>query len=393
MATQRGDGRKIRVLQITHDLNIGGLQRVVTDLATHLDRDRFQSLVCALRGGGPLAGELEASGTPLFLFHPAGRLAKYAGFRPLRRLIRRIRPDVVHTHNTLPLLDGVLASVLAGVPVRIHTDHARAFPDKRRYMVSERIASRFVHRFVAVSEHTRSALRRYERISAAKLEVIHNGIDDARLRLPADPAAVRRQVGLRDGDFPVLGLGVRLCRQKAVGDLLAALRRLVPEFPRVRLLLCGEGELEEELRAEARALGIEPHVLFLGPRTDMHRILRLLDLYVLPSIWEGLPLVLIEAMAASLPIVATDVGGNPELVEDGGNGLLVPPGNPAAICAAVTALSRDPGRREAMGRRSRARFEQHFTVARMVDKYASLYIEYAGDAPTAPRKTSTGLWA
>jgi len=373
MSAQRAGRRRIRVLQISHDLKIGGLQRVVSDLARGLNRERFESTVCTLRGGGALEKELREAGVPVYVSDATDKLHKYTGFYPLYRAMKERKPDVVHTHNTMALQDGIVASLLAAVPVRIHTDHAREFPDKRRYMLFERVASYGLDRFVAVSEDTRQRLMRYERISPWKMEVIHNGIDDSKLRGQVDVGAVRREVGLEAGDFPVLGIGVRLCRQKGIGYLLEAVGLLVREFPSLRLLICGEGELEPELRKQAVDLGLQRHVRFLGPRMDMHVVLRVLDLYVLPSVWEGLPLVLIEAMAASLPIIATNVGGNAEIVEDGANGTLIPAENPERIREAVSALARDPGKRRRMGLQSRVRFEEHFRVSRMIADYESLY--------------------
>lgn len=210
--------RPLKILQITHDLNAGGLQRVVLDLAQGLKRRGHEAHICSLRGTGPLEGEIRGRGIPLWPMPWPRSGADRWMFLKVLRLLRRHRYDVIHTHNTQPFLDGGLAAVFARVPARVHTDHARAFPDKLRYMVMERMMSRSYAKVVGVSAHTAENLRRYEGIAPKRLCVIRNGIDgawyrDERDRL--DGLRLRREAGL-DGFSRVLGLGVRLEEQKGI---------------------------------------------------------------------------------------------------------------------------------------------------------------------------------
>lgn len=391
-------GRPLKVLQVTHDLRPGGLQRVVVDLAAGLQRAGHTAHVCSLRGDGPLGPEIRGRGIRLWTLPWPERGADRLLFLKLLRLVKQEGYDVVHTHNTHAFLDGGLAALLAGIPARIHTDHARSFPDKLRYMVMERLMSLGYHKVVGVSEHTAENLRRYEGISASRLAVILNGIDGAWYRAERerhDRAALRRAAGL-DGFRRVIGLGVRLEEQKGIAHLLEAMPAVIARHPDAALAVAGTGSLETALRARARELGLSGHVRFLGGYAQLTAFYPLLDAFVLPSLWEGLPLCLLEAMSLSLPIVATAVGGVPDLLRDGRDARLVPPADPAALSAALCALLADFPAAEAMGREARRSFDARYDSSVMVKGYLDLYRRALGEpaprgAAAARRGEASGL--
>ncbi len=375
-------GRPLKVLQVTHDLVPGGLQRVVIDLADGLRRLGHEAHICSLRGDGPLAAEIRDRGIPLRIMPWPGKGADRLLFLKLRRLMAREAYEVAHTHNTHAFLDGGLAALLAGVPCRIHTDHARSFPDKLRYMVLERLMSRGYHKVVGVSDHTAANLARYEGIRAGKLAVIRNGIDGAWYRAERDRldrAALREAAGL-GGFSRVIGLGVRLEEQKGIVHLLEAMPEVLRRHPGTALAVAGAGSLEGPLRDRAAALGLGRNVRFLGGMPQLTAFYPLLDAYVLPSLWEGLPLCLLEAMSLSLPIVATAVGGVPALLADGRSARLVPPADPAALAEAVSAVLGDPAAAEAMGREARRDFDERYDSMVMVRAYLGLYRSALGEA-------------
>ena len=160
---------RIRLMQITHDLAIGGLQRVVATICRAVDRESFDVQVLCLRALGPFAKDIEQLGISVTLLRQTGR-TDYASFLKVARILRSQRIDVIHTHNTQPFVDGTLGALLAGVRTIVHTDHARTFPDKRRYMLAERVVSRFAYRVVGVSDDTCANLARYEKIPRHKLQ-------------------------------------------------------------------------------------------------------------------------------------------------------------------------------------------------------------------------------
>jgi len=362
---------KIRLMQITHDLAIGGLQRVVATLCQNIDRDRFDVSVLCLRSLGPFAADIECLGIEVVLV-PQKATTDYLSFLKVARILRSLRIDVIHTHNTQPFVDGTLGALLAGVKTVVHTDHARPFPDKRRYMIAERAMSWRAYRVVGVSEHTSRNLVSYEKISRRKIETIPNGIDGARFDVEIDKIQKRREMGIA-GDGPVIGLGVRLTSQKGITYLLKAMPEIVRRCPGVTLVVAGEGPLDDDLKSEASALGTGPNVRFVGPRLDVPELLKLFDVYVLPSLWEGLPMVLLEAMAAGCPIVATDVGGVSAAIHTGVNGVLVAPEDPDAIADAVINLLKDENLRQRYAVASREVFRKRFSAQIMTRAYERLY--------------------
>lgn len=358
---------------VTHDLKIGGLQRLVVDLACNIDKERFEVSVCAIREGRDFEGTLCEKGIKVIRLPIAPAGVDYLTFWKLYKVIRMLKPAIVHTHNTQPFIEGGIAALMARVPVIIHTDHGREFPDKRRYMFAEWILSHFVDGMVCVSEATRASLAEHEKIRASKIKVILNGIDGGQYRTDLDPAVKRKDLGIPPESTPLLGWCGRLSSEKGLTYLLQALRLLIRDFPNVLLLLVGGGELMERLTEESKELGVEDHVRFLGPRHDVHEILRILDLFVLPSVREGLPLVLLEAMAASLPIVATGVGGIREAVEDGVNGLVVKPQDPSSLYEAAKRILESANTWRRFSGHSYELFQNRFTLERMVREYEAIY--------------------
>jgi len=225
-----------------------------------------------------------------------------------------------------------------------------------------------------VCEMARQAEIERARVSPDKVVTIYNGVQTNEFAALAARAAARgrRAFGIPAG-APLVGAVGRLHRQKGFTDLITALAQVREHLPAVRLLLVGDGELRGDLEAHAQALGLSEVVTFAGLRTDIPEILAELDLFALPSLWEGLPNVVLEAMAAGLPVVATAVGGTPEVVVDGVSGLLVPPHDPAALAEALVFLLRDPGMRRKIGQAGRKRVGQCFSVGQMVRKTEDLY--------------------
>jgi glycosyltransferase involved in cell wall biosynthesis len=359
-------------MQITHDLAIGGLQQVVVNLCKTIDSEQFDVQVLCLRELGSFVPDVERLGIPVRLI-PQEHGTDYLSFLKVAKILREERIEVIHTHNTQPFVDGTLAALLTGVKTIVHTDHARDFPDKKRYMVAEWVVSHCAYKVVGVSEHTSHNLMHYEKISPCKIVTIPNGIDGTRFAHTLDTSAKRRELSIAQTG-PVIGLGVRLSEQKGITYLLKAMPDILAQVPGTTLVIAGEGPLEHYLKTEARALGIASQVHFLGPRLDIPDLLKLFDVYVLPSNWEGLPMVLLEAMAAGCPIVATDVGGVATAVRSGHNGTLVPPREPEAIASAVVDLLMDAELRNRYIANASQVFEERYSARIMSRAYERLYL-------------------
>lgn len=364
--------RKIKLMQITHDLAIGGLQQVVVNLCRHVDRERFDLSVLCLRNLGEFTAEIERMGIPVFLL-PQKKETDYLSFFKVAALLRRERIEVIHTHNTQPFVDGTLGGLLAGVKTIVHTDHARAFPDKRRYMAAEWMMSHFACKVVGVSDDTTANLRKFEKISRKKLMTIVNGISGERNAVSIDREEKRRELGIAQNG-PVIGLVARLSPEKGAGYLLRAMPSIAACIPEVSLVIAGGGEEEMQLREVSRRLGIGERVYFTGPRLDVPELLALFDLCVLPSLREGLPMVLCEAMAAGCPVLATRVGGIPAVITHGVNGSLVPPGKPEKIASEAVRLLENVSLLDLYRENGKRVFEKKYSAEFMAGQYERLYL-------------------
>lgn len=366
--------RRIRVLQITHDLGVGGLPRVVETLIRTVDSSRFEVSALCLNFAGELAEMLRADGYTISVLTQARRRPDYLSSLRVGQFLRAGSYDVVHTHNTQPFLDAAIGAMFLRRTALIHTDHARAFPDKFRYMAAENVLSRRAYRVVGVSDHTTENLRRYVRIPRRKLATIPNGIDGQPFTRPTDRASVRASLGIPSAATALL-FASRLEAQKDVPTLLRAFKRLTDSSPALHLVIVGQGTLRPMLEAEATALGLTGRVTFTGVRLDMPDVLRACDIFVLSSTWEGLPMVILEAMAAGCAIVSTAVGGVPTAVSDGANGLLVPPRDPEALAAGIHRVASDPALRQRFAAAGQRIFAARFGADAMARQYEALYLD------------------
>jgi glycosyltransferase involved in cell wall biosynthesis len=363
---------RTRVVHVTLGLDVGGQERLLVEFARHADRRRFDLRFVVLGGRGRLADEIEAHGWPVVA------LGEPPGLRPrivlrLAQLFRRWRADAVHTHDDKPLLYASLAARLARVPRLVHTKHYGQIPQiTRRQIFLGNLAARLADDFICVSEQ--SARIAVERGLPARVRTIWNGIDVGRFAY-AGPRP----------DGPAV-LVARLSPEKDVDTLLRAAALAAREDPAFRLEIAGDGVCLPELRGRTAELGLGECVRFLGEVRDVPGLLARASVFVLSSLTEGISLTLLEAMARGLPVVATRVGGNPEVVAEGETGLLVPPRDPAALAGALLQVRRDPDRARGLGLAGRRRVEGHFDVRRMVDDYEELYLQ-----TIAPRKSAVAV--
>jgi sugar transferase (PEP-CTERM/EpsH1 system associated) len=360
----------VRVLHLITELNIGGAEKVLSRLLSRLDRERFAPAVACLYGGdGPVADEIRSLGIPVT---DLGMTAKWRldAFVRLYRLLYRQRPTILHTWMFHANVPGRVLGRLAGVPIVISSERTMGQEGGLRRWLN-RITGPLPDRVACVSESVAEFAAQTIGIPPAKLAVIPNGIPledfqpGDRSRARVDPGIPLRAV--------VAGTVGRLQPVKGTSYLLEAWSRLASDHPDAILLLVGGGSQQAALERMSRRLGISERVRFLGDRADVPDLLRGMDVFVLPSLWEGMPNAALEAMAVGLPVVATAVGGTPEVVVDGVTGLLVPPGDPDALAQSIARLLCDPDLRYKMGQAGRERVVKHFSVGRMVEQTEWLY--------------------
>jgi glycosyltransferase involved in cell wall biosynthesis len=366
--------RPLRVLTLVDTLRPGGAERIAATVARHLDPSRFEPIVCISRpveAPSPLIDDLHASGVRLVLLSRRSRLDLHA-WRPLVELLRRERVDVVHSHMFGSNVWASLLTPIARVPVFVAHVHSWAFESQpQRVLLDRELVARRADVVLTVSEADRGRMLEIGGLPPDKVRVVMNGI----VPLAQAQRDVRAELGIPP-DAEVVGTLTVLRKEKAHGVLLDAAERLAADYPRLRILIAGTGPEEERLRAEVRRRGLENRVLMLGFRRDVADVLEALDVVALSSDREGSPLAVIEGMAAGKPVVATRVGGVPDLVVDGEHGLLVPPRDPASLAEALARLLRDPQLRRTLGERARERQRREFdittTVRRIEDVYEAL---------------------
>jgi glycosyltransferase involved in cell wall biosynthesis len=360
-------------MQVTAALYVGGAEKVVVNLATGLDRSRFESSVCCTQGLGPLAQPLTEAGIPVTLAGPAPKPHGYLAPWRLRQIVARVKPDVVHTHGLAALLQAGLLRLAGQLPAWFHTFHFGNYPHLRpRYMFAERIMSRLPDKLIAVSESQRESIIRYLGVRPERIIVLRNGVQDMRPSVAGSRDQTRKEFGFGPDDI-VVGTVAVLSEQKGVTFLLDAAAKLAETNPRLRFLIVGGGPQENAMRQRAVALGLGHNAVITGWRADVAELLGAFDIYVMASLWEAMPLALLEAMAAAKPIVVTNVADNGRIVEDGRSGLLIAPGRSEEIFAAVSRIANDDGLARALAAGARRRFEEQFTVSRMVATHEQLY--------------------
>ncbi len=368
----------IPVLHVVLTLNVGGAEKLVFDLARAVDRTRYPTAVACLDEAGALAPRLQAAGVPVHV------LGRKPGVRPdvvarLAQLVRSTGARVVHAHQYTPFFYGVLGARLSGRARCLFTEHGRHHPDvrkPRRVLVNQALW-RLNGAAVAVSEFTRRALVDNEGFPSERVAVVYNGVDVRRFEDLPGRDAVRASLGVAH-DATVVGLCARLSPEKNVPLLLEAVARLRSRHPDLVLLVAGDGPARAAIQARRDALGLGDTVRLLGFRDDVPALVGAFDVYAVSSLTEGTSVTLLEAMYAGRPVVATRVGGNPEIVVDDETGLLVPSGDAGAFADALAALLADPARARRMGDAGRARVAARFTFQGMVDAYERLYDELGG---------------
>ena len=357
-------------MQLVLSLSPGGTERLVIELCRRL-ADDVDTIVCCLDEPGEWAAEVTKLNIPVI------SLARQPGFHPslsvrLGEVLKTQRIEVIHCHHYSPYVYGLLAAVLHPSVRVVFTEHGRlhgAGISPKRRLVNP-VLSRWPARIYAVSAALKQDMVA-EGFPQKAIEVLYNGIELGHRPRPAERSAMRAAIGVPP-DALVIGTVARLDPVKNLNVLLEARSILGARFPAARIVIAGEGPERDALRDRAKALGVGDVTVFTGYRTDIRALMAAFDVYVNCSTYEGVSLTILEAMATTLPVVAAEVGGNPEVVVENETGLLVAQ-RPYAFASAIATLAANPAQRHAMGEAGRWRVKRHFTIERMVNDYAAAY--------------------
>jgi sugar transferase (PEP-CTERM/EpsH1 system associated) len=369
------------IAHVIYRFDVGGLENGLVNLINRIPERRFGHAIISMTDRSAFSQRLKRSDVAVYSLNKPPGNSPATQIR-LWRLLGRLRPDIVHTRN-IGALEAAVPAALAGVPVRIHGEHGRDVDDldgtnTRRQLV-RRLYKPFVHQYIALSRDLASYLHQKIKVPPSRITQIYNGVDST-LFHPAQEA--REAVPHPDFSGPghfVIGTVGRMQEVKDPLTLARAFARLVEGAPgaaqRFRLVMVGDGPLRERVRAHLEAAGIAQYAWLPGERDDVARIMRSFDLFVLPSLAEGISNTILEAMATGLPVLATAVGGNPELIEAGVTGTLVPRDDPESMARVMRAYAEDTELCRRHGREARRAVEERFGMPAMVEAYMGIYDE------------------
>lgn len=343
---------------------------MISGLAASLVSSGFRVMVGLFRPGW-LQEQCEDRGVPVHVL-PISGIIGWKWFRACLKLVRTQQVDLIHAHEFSAIVCGWMIARLSGIPF-VGTVHGKNyFWEKVRRRLAYRIVSRS-GRLVAVSQDLKRFVMEKVGLSDEQIDLIYNGVQSGPHVSDEEAYRARTELGLKPHNVVIGAIG-SLYPVKGHRYLLESMPIILSRYPHAVLLVVGRGELEDALKEQAKRLGIEEHVRFLGMRNDIPKLLKTLDLFVLPSLSEGLSLALLEAMAAGLPVVATRVGGNGELVVEGETGVLVPSKDVAALSEALCRMLDSREMRERLGRNAVTRVDQRFSARLMAEKYQHLYM-------------------
>ena len=379
----------IMAIPITHiitDLTTGGSQKALFRLLRGIDRDRFAPSVVTLRdGNAPIANDIRDLDIPVLDLGVTGP-ANLIRLRRLFSFFEITRPVIVHSWLYHAVMTARLFGRTASVPILVSARRNINLGNPRREFIN-RLTLGVDDRIIAVSEAARRVEIDRGGASPDRVVTIVNGVEisDNLVDTKRAIAPLRNELGATDSN-PVIGTIGRLHHEKGLDVFLNAAARIAARWSDARFVIIGSGPDRAALESHAERVGIGSNVAFLGERGDAQELLGAMDLFVLSSPEEGMPNVVLEAMAAARPVVATSVGGTPEVVVDGVTGLLVPPGNPERLAAAIEAVLADSARMKAMGRQGRERVQKHFRVDTMVARTVAVYEELLMEKSGLPRE-------
>jgi sugar transferase (PEP-CTERM/EpsH1 system associated) len=376
---------RIRPLKVVHallSLDVGGLERNVVNQLRLAPKLGQEATVVCLERPGVLAPQAEALGAQIIcLDKPPG--IRLGLSRRIARALRELGPHVVHTHDVTTLFYTGPAARRAGVPLLVHTEHGRGDYAQFRKRLLGRMAGSYARLFYCLTEDMAAWVTSHRVVPRRKIRLIFNGIDTARFREPTDPIALRRGLGIPP-EAPVVGTVGRLSEIKRQDVLIRAFARIRGRAPGAHLILVGDGPLRQSLADLAAELGVEGCVHFAGFQPHSAPYLKAMDVFALTSRSEGMPQAVLEAQIVGVPVVASRVGGLPELIDHGRTGLLIEPGDEMDLAESLLALLSDPERSREMSDAGRREVESRYDIGRMADEYHHHYLEFLSASERKP---------
>lgn len=367
----------INVLGLFATMPVGGAEILWLNVLRKIDRSRFNPITCCIADKGIIGERIEALGFEVIAL---GRMKKkcfdIGAVREIKKIIAERKINTLHMHLYHAGLYGRIAAMLLPAPKRpkciihVHNVYSNVKPHR---LLTNRLLAGYTDAVIAVSQPVKRDIVRYDKLPPDEVTVLPTCIDFDRMQTGLTKEQARALTGLpKDGIL--LGTVGRLVEAKGHSYLIEAVSILKKNGTGVKAILIGGGRLETRLREQASLAGIEEDILFLGERHDIPALYRAMDLYVMPSLWEGAPLSLLDAMAAGVPSVATSVGGMPEQLDNGSCGVIVPPGDPVAMANAISDILTDKERMKEYSKKAKTRAKEYYGSAEVAEKFQKIYI-------------------
>lgn len=361
----------VKLTYVINNLNVGGAEKLLLSTVKKLDQNKYDITVCPMLKSNTLLNDFLQAGVRVFSINMTNK-KDIRGFFKLYGFFKSNKIDIVHTHLSEADVFGRFAAIMAKVPIIISTDHRvddwkmkpKRLRTKLRFLLN-RLAAKFSNGIITVSNDIKDHLIKNEKIPPEKIYVIKNGIEINQKHTSKNVETDKKEI--------VLGCAARLSREKGHSYLLRAFKTAKTKIPNLKLLLAGEGIMRVPLEKLAQELEISHDVRFLGLIDDMNNFFTRIDIFILPSLQEGIPLALLEAMAAEKPIIATAVGGIPEVIDNGSDGILISAADEHELKSAIISAIQNEERRKEMAHNARNKIIENFSLAKTINQLETLY--------------------
>jgi len=378
--------RKIKILYFIGSLRLGGAEKQVVELALGLDKSRYDVGICCIGLGGPMVEEVRKAGVDVHIFEASLQYGKYHPFSyfhllkslwQIYRHVKKSKPDIIHGYLFTAYLVGILCGRWAGVPILVSSRRSLGYfkDDKLWRQKLENYVNKKTDAILANAKAVWDDVIQREKHCEGKIRLIYNGVDLAKYHPGRGEPGIRAKWGVRENDL-VVGVVANLIYYKGHLEILEAAAILKKDFPHVKFVFVGrDGGMQKQIEEKRSALELQNNVILAGTREDVDRLIPAFDILLLASHEEGFSNVLLEGMACGKPIVATNVGGNPESVKDGETGYIIPPRNPGMMAEALKKLLTEPDLRKKFGDAGRRRMEQYFSKEKLIRNMDAFYQE------------------
>jgi len=365
--------KTLKILHIISKLPIGGVENQLLLVLKNYNKEKFQPFVCSLSDKGEIGKEIEKSGIKVFALNKLKHTFDCSIIKDICNIIKREKIQIVRTHQYHANFYGRIAAKKSKVPCIVASVHNVYTRDKKLHRrIINRFLARFTDKIIAVSEEVKKDILKYDKIPEDKVQVIYNGIDLNAFNESFDKDQIKNKLGINP-NVPVIGTVGRLTEQKGHIYLLQAVSKLKHKFPDIKVLIVGDGPFMDELKSYTSSSGLSNNVIFTGFRRDIPELLSIMDIFVFPSLWEGLPNALIEAMASGKAIIASNLPQIKEVLDSDGLGILVPPKDINAISESITFLLKNRLTAENMGILVKNRAFNCFSIKNTVKLYEKLF--------------------